>query len=57
MIQIAFIKASESVSVDELKNYQLHIITGGFEKKTLRKKLTIISATYDSDLLLHIPKR
>ncbi|WP_300435343.1 transporter substrate-binding domain-containing protein [Christiangramia sp.] len=55
-INISFIEGSESVLVDKLKNYRLHIVAGGFDKKTIWKKHAGTSATYDSKHLFLIPK-
>lgn len=55
-LQIEFIEGSESGLVDRLKKYQLHIVAGGFDKKTLWKKHAGTSVTYDSKHLFLIPK-
>ena len=55
-LQIQFTEGSESILVDKLKKYHLHIIAGGFDKKTLWKKHAGTSAPYDSKHVFLIPK-
>lgn len=55
-LQIQFVEGSESILVDKLKKYHLHIVAGGFDKKTIWKKHAGTSATYDSKHLFLIPK-
>lgn len=55
-LNISFKEGSESILVKKLKNYTIHIIAGGFDKKTIWKKYTGTSTTYDSEHLFLIPK-
>ena len=55
-LKIQFIEGSESILIEKLKKYRIHIIAGGFDKKTIWKKYAGTSATYDSNHLFLISK-
>ena len=55
-LQIQFIEGSESKLVDDLKKYKIHLVAGGFDKKTIWKKHAGTSATYDSQHVFLVPK-
>lgn len=55
-LQIDFREGSESELVEDLEKYRLHIITGGFTKKTIWKKKAGLTAAYDQKHVFLIPK-
>ena len=55
-LHIQFKEGSESDLIDKLKKYEIHIVAGGFEKKTLWKQEAGPTVTYDSKHLFLIPK-
>ncbi len=55
-LKIKFQKGSESELIDKLKNYDLHIVAGGFDKKTIWKRDAGTSIPYDKEHLFLIPK-
>jgi polar amino acid transport system substrate-binding protein len=55
-LQIQFIRGSESELVKKLEKFELHIVAGGFSKKTIWKKKAGLSATYDKDHVFLLPK-
>ena len=46
-LDIEFIKGSESELVDRLEKFELHVVVGGFKKKTIWKKKAGLTASYD----------
>lgn len=55
-LKITFHEGSESVLIEKLKNYQLHILAGGFVKKTIWKKDAGTTAAYDKLHIFLIPR-
>lgn len=55
-LKILYVKGSESELIKKLKNYEVHILAGGFEKKTIWKKDAGTTVTYDKDHVFLIPK-
>ena len=55
-VEIEFIEGSESELVKKLENYELHIVAGGFEKKTLWEKKAGLSHPYDDTHVFFVPK-
>lgn len=55
-LQIQFIEGSESTLIEKLEKFKIHIVSGGFDKKTVWKKHAGTSATYDSKHVFLIPK-
>lgn len=55
-LKIDFVEGSESELVERLKDYKLHILAGGFKKKTLWKREAGATVTYDKEHIFLIPK-
>ena len=55
-LKITFREGSESVLIEKLKNYKLHILAGGFDKKTIWEKDAGTTVTYDKQHLFLIPR-
>ena len=55
-LEIRFIEGSESELIKKLENYQLHVLAGGFEKKTLWKDKAGTTVPYDNKHVLLITK-
>lgn len=55
-LQIEFKEGSESELVEELEKFRLHVVAGGFSKKTLWKKKAGLTAAYDKNHVFLIPK-
>lgn len=55
-LQIEFKEGSETELLEELEKFHLHVVAGGFTKKTIWKKKAGLTAPYDSKHVLLIPK-
>lgn len=55
-LKITFLEGSESVLIEKLKNYELHILAGGFVKKTIWEKDAGTTVTYDKQHLFLVPR-
>ena len=56
-LSIRFIPGSESELVERLEKFKIHVVVGGFTKKTIWKKKAGYTAPYDrDDHVLLIPK-
>ena len=55
-LEIEFIEGSETELVKKLENYELHIVAGGFDKKTLWEKKAGLTHPYDQTHVFFIPK-
>lgn len=55
-LQIEFMAGSETQLINKLHKFDLHIVAGGFDKKTLWKKKAGLSAPYDGKHIFLIPK-
>lgn len=54
-LQIEIVKGTESDLVEKIEQYQLHIIAGGFDKKTIWKKKAKPTVPYDGHHVLLVP--
>lgn len=55
-LQIEFIKGNESELIEKLEKFKIHVVTGGFTKKTIWKKKAGLTTTYDKKHVFLIPK-
>ncbi|MGI0108246.1 transporter substrate-binding domain-containing protein [Salinimicrobium sp. WS361] len=55
-LQVEFSKGSESDLVHKLEKFDLHIVAGGMDKKTLYKKKAALTTAYDQRHVFLIPK-
>lgn len=55
-LQLQFIEGSESDLMEYLEKFKLHVIAGGFTKKTIWKNKAGLTAPYDKNHVLLIPK-
>lgn len=55
-LQISFEEGSESDLIKKMEEYEIQIIAGGFEKKTIWIKKAGPSATYDKKHVFLVPK-
>lgn len=55
-LRIAFQEGSESKLVKQLEEFEIHIVAGGFTKKTIWKKKAGMTALYDKEHVFLIPK-
>lgn len=55
-LKISFIPGNESDLIKKLEEYELHIVIGGFDKKTIWKSRVGMTSAYDEEHLLLIPK-
>ncbi|TDN94942.1 amino acid ABC transporter substrate-binding protein (PAAT family) [Salegentibacter sp. 24] len=55
-LSIQFMEGSESELVKKLEKFKLHLVIGGFEKKTIWKKKAGLSAPYDQKHVIMVPK-
>lgn len=46
-IEISYVTATESELIESLEKYELHLVIGGFEKKTVWNKKSGLSVPYD----------
>ena len=53
---VKFTEGSETELVKKLEQVQLHVLIGGFEKKTAWKKKVAITKSYDGKHVFFIPK-
>ena len=55
-LKIKFEKGSESDLVEKMEKYELHVIAGGFTRKTIWKKKAGPTAPYDKNHVFLVPK-
>ncbi|MHA6280524.1 transporter substrate-binding domain-containing protein [Salinimicrobium sp. CAU 1759] len=55
-LKVEFSKGSESELVNKLHKFELHIVAGGMDKKTVWKKEAGLTTTYDDRHVFLIPK-
>lgn len=55
-LRVEFSKGSESELMKKLQKFELHIVAGGMDKKTVWKKKAGLSTTYDDRHVFLIPK-
>lgn len=55
-LQIDYVTGTESELVEKLEKYDLHVVLGGFEKKTVWMKKTGLTVPYDGKHVLLIAK-
>ncbi|QED36640.1 transporter substrate-binding domain-containing protein [Antarcticibacterium arcticum] len=55
-LKIRFFEGSESELIKKLENYELHVIAGGFDKKTLWKQKAGTTSPYDKEHVFLIAK-
>lgn len=55
-LKIQFIYGSESELIKQLEEYKLHVIIGGFDKKTIWKDKAGPTTTYNNKNCLLVPK-
>lgn len=55
-LQLKFKEGSESDLIEDLEKYKLHVIAGGFSKKSIWKKKAGLTAPYDKNHVFFIPK-
>ncbi len=55
-LKISFSEGSESELVKKLEVFELHIVAGGFTKKTIWKKKAGMTVPYDKEHVFLIPK-
>lgn len=55
-LKIEFQEGSESDLVKKLEKYEIDLVAGGFDKKTLWKKKAGLTATYDKKHVFLVPK-
>ncbi len=54
-LQISFEEGSESDLIEKLEHYEIHVIAGGFNKKTIWIKKAGPSASYDKKHVFLVP--
>jgi len=55
-LKVNFVSASESQLIEKLEKHELHLLIGGFDKKTLWSKKTGLSKPYDKKHVILIAK-
>ena len=55
-LDLKFITASESVLIEMLKTAELHIMIGGFDKKTIWQEHAGLTSPYDENHVMLVPK-
>lgn len=55
-LDIGYIQDTESQLIKQLENYKLHIVAGGFKKKTVWSSKAGLTTSYDQEHVLLIPK-
>lgn len=55
-LRIKFLKGNESDLIHRLEKYELHVVIGGFDKKTIWKKKAGLTVPYDEKHVFLIPK-
>lgn len=55
-LKVIFDSGNESDLIEKIENYQLHILIGGFVKKTIWKKKASTTSPYNKDHVFLIPK-
>lgn len=55
-LQVEFFKGSETELINKLHKFELHIVAGGMDQKTIWKKKAGLTTTYDGRHVFLIPK-
>lgn len=55
-LNIRYIRGTETELINQLENYELHILAGGFDRKTVWSAKAGRTASYDQKHVLLIPK-
>lgn len=55
-LEVSFLRGSESELIKKLEKYEIHLLLGGFDKKTLWKRKATPSASYDHKHVILVPK-
>ncbi|PKD16190.1 hypothetical protein APR41_10410 [Salegentibacter salinarum] len=55
-LKVEFMEGSESELIKKIEKFKLHLIIGGFDKKTHWKKKVGLSAPYDQKHVIIVPK-